>query len=336
MENSITPKSFWKKPEGKTGGIFGIGILAGLGWLAYKLLPYLVEIAENTLYLCFLVAGIGAVLYVAFDPKFRNMIWYLYQIIMRKLTGFIIEIDPINIIKAYIQSLRDRREEMSDQITKLAGQQGKLESQMAENEEKRKDSLRLAQEAQKLVDKGRPEMRGEITINTREAGRLQESNAKLAPLAQRMKLLRQFLDKMYANTGYLIRDMESEIRVKETEYSAVKASHSAMRSAISIINGDPDKKIIFDQAMEYLKDDMGRKVGEVDRFMELSSEFINGMDLQSANFETKGLEMLERLNSEDFSSLLNEVPTQKQPITVGRVTNTNSPVKQGGTTNYFD
>ena len=52
MDNtSLKPKSFWKKPEGKTGmlfmGLLGAGGLYGL----YKVLPFLIEIVENTLYL---------------------------------------------------------------------------------------------------------------------------------------------------------------------------------------------------------------------------------------------------------------------------------------------
>ena len=36
-QQSFTPKSFWQRPEGKTGVVFGIGILAGLGYLLYNL-----------------------------------------------------------------------------------------------------------------------------------------------------------------------------------------------------------------------------------------------------------------------------------------------------------
>jgi hypothetical protein len=33
-------KSFWKRPEGVTGFLFAGGIIAGLGWLAWKFLPF--------------------------------------------------------------------------------------------------------------------------------------------------------------------------------------------------------------------------------------------------------------------------------------------------------
>ncbi|MCI5059126.1 MAG: hypothetical protein MRY83_23640, partial [Flavobacteriales bacterium] len=75
MQNTpIKPKSFWKKPEGKTG-MFGLAAIAGgVGYLLYKLLPYLISIVENTLYLSLLLGVLAALIYVILDPKFRNLI----------------------------------------------------------------------------------------------------------------------------------------------------------------------------------------------------------------------------------------------------------------------
>ncbi len=97
MIDNYNPKSFWEKPEGKTGIFF---LLAGGGaalYFLYKLLPYLISIAENTLYFAFLLGVIGIILYMAFDPKLRTLISYIYKSIMRWVTGLFIQIDPIGI-----------------------------------------------------------------------------------------------------------------------------------------------------------------------------------------------------------------------------------------------
>jgi hypothetical protein len=311
-------KSFWKKPEGVTGAIFAVGIGTALLYGAYKVLPYLVEIAENTLYLGLLVAGIATVGYVLLDPKFRNMVWFMYKSAMRAVTSAFVQIDPIGIIKTYIESLKDRREEMDGQVTKLRGEIGKLERSIAQNNEDMNTSLKMAQAAK---TRG---LQDEFVVHSREAGRMAESNKKLIPLNERMNKLQQFLAKMHKSCGFLIQDMENEVRAKEREYAAIKASHSAMRSALSIINGDSDKKLMFDQAMEFLQDDMGKKVGEVERFMELSTEFINNIDLQNDMFAAKGVEMLDQLDGKDFSFLLG-AEKKAEPITIGRVNN-NAPI----------
>nr|WP_290940749.1 hypothetical protein [Haliscomenobacter sp.] len=44
------PKTFWSRPEGTTGAIFGLAILAGLGYLFVTYLPAILALAQSTLY----------------------------------------------------------------------------------------------------------------------------------------------------------------------------------------------------------------------------------------------------------------------------------------------
>ncbi|MBK8393303.1 MAG: hypothetical protein IPL23_30285 [Saprospiraceae bacterium] len=45
--------------------------------------------------------------------------------------------------------------------------------------------------------------------------------------------------------------------------------------------------------LEFIADDVSQKVGEMERFMEMSSDFMNSIDLQNGVFEDQGLKMLE-------------------------------------------
>ena len=77
-----------------------------------------------------------------------------------------------------------------------------------------------------------------------------------------------------------------------------------MRSAMSIIKGDADKRAMFDQALEHVADDVANKVGEMEQFMELSSDFMNSIDLQNGVFEEQGLKMLEEYEKKSTLLLL--------------------------------
>jgi hypothetical protein len=84
-----------------------------------------------------------------------------------------------------------------------------------------------------------------------------------------------------------------------------------MKSAMSVINGDKDKKAVYESALEFIAEDLGNKIGEMERFMEMSQSFTDGIDLQNGVFEEKGLEMLEEWEKNADSWILG---TDKQAI----------------------
>ena len=308
VKGTTGPKSFWQRPEGVTGFVFMAGIIAGVGYLLYKLLPFIVSILHNTLHAVILFAVLGAVLFVLLDPKFRNLIWFIYKSIMRAITGWFVNIDPIGILENYIGDLHKNLGEMDTHIAKLKGQMQKLKIIMDKNDAEMKENLQIAEQAKKT---GKMDM---VVINTRQYGRLEESNKRYKELFTKMEILYRVLSKMYDNSGYLIKDIENEVRIKKQEREAIQSGYSAIRRAMSIVKGDPDKKMMFDQAMESIVDDISIKIGEMERFMEASSSVIESIDLQNGVYEQKGMELLEKMEKEGISLLLNQPSAEKVPI----------------------
>ena len=160
-----------------------------------------------------------------------------------------------------------------------------------------------------------------------------------------MEVLYRVLSKMYENSSILAEDIEDQVKVKEQERKAMLAGHSAMKSAMNIIKGDSDKKEMFDQALEAIADDVSNKVGEMERFMEMSESFMSSIDLQNGIFEEKGMQMLEKWEKESTSLLLG---TEKESIILKAETDNDvldlnqpiaEPVKTGRTNqydNFFD
>ena len=294
--DTFKPKSFWKKPEGKTGALFLIlAALAG-GYLVVTAGAAIMGFLATTLGIVITVLALLAIVYVAVDPKARAVVSYMYKTFMRKLTSIFITIDPIGILKNYISDLEDNLKKMSKQIGSLRGQMRKLKDLIASNSDEIKQNLAIAKAAK---NQGNSQA---LALNTRKAARLQESNKKYAVLHKRMGILHKVLTKMYSSSEILLEDTKDQVKVKEIEYKAIKTSHSAMKGAMSIISGDTDRRAMFDQAMEHIADDVANKVGEMEQFMDMSSSFMDSIDLQSGVFEEQGLKMLEEY--EKKSSLL--------------------------------
>jgi predicted nucleic acid-binding Zn-ribbon protein len=299
------PKSFWKRPEGLVGAIFLIAILAGLGILFVSYLPLLVELAKNVLYLTLMIIAGAGLLYMFFDPRMRNLVWYAYKSMMRSLTGMFVTIDPIGILKSYVEDLEDNLGKMRKQIGVLRGQMRKIQTLIEENAKEIENNMRLAQAARD-ADKDQ-----QMLLASRKAARLQESNEKYGALYQKMEILYRILTKMHNNSEVLLEDTKDQVKVKEQERKAIRTSHSAMRSAMSVISGDPDKRAMFDMAMEAIADDVASKVGEMERFMELSSSFMDSVDLQNGMFEEQGMRMLEEWEQKSTLLLMEGSPKTK-------------------------
>lgn len=285
------PKSFWKRPEGVTGTVVLAGLLIGGGVALYKVLPYLITLASNMLYLTGMLLVLGAIIYVALDPKFRILIGNIYKSIMRWVTGIFINLDPIGILKNYIESLEKSLSKMSEQIGVLKGQIRKLSTIVDENTKEIETQLRMAKVAQ------RQGQDSQVVLATRKAARLQESNEKYNNLLSKMDILSKVLTKMYSTSEIILEDTKDQVKMKEEERKAIRTSHSAMRSAMNIITGDKDQRALFDQALEHIADDVALKVGEMERFMELSDGFMKSIDLQNGVFEEEGLKMLEQFDA---------------------------------------
>lgn len=296
--NTITSKSFWQKPEGKTGVIGLIAMIGGGGYLLYKALPFLISLTENVLYLSFLLLGLGALIYIILDPKIRNLIFYLYKSVIRWITGMFIQIDPIGILKSYIDELKTNLKNMNKQLAVVKGQMQRLKILIEENKKTIANNLKLASKA-KESDK-----EAIMILKSRKAGRLQESNLRLDDLYKKLELLYRVLIKMYENSEIMLEDIEDQVMVKEQERKAIRASHSAMKSALNIIAGNSDKREMFDQALEAIADDVSLKIGEMERFMEMSTNFMQSIDLQNGVFEEEGLQLLEKWEKEGVSLLL--------------------------------
>ena len=302
FQGSNKPKSFWKRPEGVTGAIFLIAILAGLGILFFTYLPILVELARNVLYLTLMIVAAAGLLYMVFDPRMRNLVWYSYKSVMRWLTGVFVTIDPIGILKNYVEDLEDNLAKMRKQIGILRGQMRKMQTLVEENNKEIESNMRLASAAR---DAGKEQ---QMLLASRKAARLQETNEKYTVLHQKMEVLYRILNKMHNNAEVLLEDTRDQVKVKEQERKAIRTSHSAMRSAMSVISGDPDKRAMFDMAMEAIADDVANKVGEMERFMEMSASFMDSVDLQNGIFEEQGMKMLEEWEKKSTLLLMEGSP----------------------------
>ena len=228
-ETTFKPKSFWQRPEGITGTIFLAGIVLGGGVLLFSVLPALVAAVQSTIGLVITLLALGAIIYMALDPKMRNLVGYIYKSSMRWITGLFVQIDPIGILKSYVEDLKSNLQKMSQQINKLRGQMHKLKELMLNNQKEIKSNLEIASQAKNT------NQTNVVILKSRKAGRLQESNMKYDDLYKKMEVLYRVLTKMYENSQIMQEDIADQVEVKEQERIAIHASNSAVKITIAVL-----------------------------------------------------------------------------------------------------
>jgi len=255
----------------------------GGGYLISTFLTAIVGFLATTAGIVVSLLVLGAIIFMALDSKTRTLVSYMYKSVMRWITGLFIQIDPIAILKSYVDDLKDNLRKMNRQVGQLRGQMHKLKEMILNNQKEIKANLNQASKAKESNNKA------QIILKSRKAGRLKESNVKLEDLYKKMEVLYRVLNKMYENSSILMEDIQDQVMIKDQERKAMLAGHSAMKSAMSIIKGDNDKKAMFDAALEAVADDVSNKVGQ------------NGI------FEEEGLKMLEKWEAQSDSLLLGTV-----------------------------
>jgi phage shock protein A len=269
-------KSFWKKPEGVTGMI-GLALL-GLGaiWGINSILPTLIQLMKNTYTALGLAAGLFVIISLLLNNRFRTTLWYLYKGFVRSLTTFVVELDPIKILESYVENIKEKIVKMDEQLTDLKGQIGGLGQKLEKKQKEWKLEMDRAEQAKKM------DRKAEVTLHARQAGRLEDTIKNISTLHKKMEVIYKVLNQMKYYSEIMVKDTEYDVANRKDEREAMSKSHSVMKSALSIIQGNSDKKMLFDQAMEIVVDDIGQKIGEMDRMLEASTDFINSVDLDNA------------------------------------------------------
>jgi phage shock protein A len=326
-------KSFWRRPEGVTGIIFLLGAFLAGGILLVNALPIL---TQGIMFIASILV-LFAIIFTVLDPRARTLVSYGFKSVMRYITGLFVQLDPIAIMRGYVKELDGNLHQMKKQIAQLRGQKHRLEEIIHNNKKQVQSNLAEASQAR------RDEQQKQMILKSRKASRLRDSNSRLEALQQRMQVLYRVLSKMYENSEILKEDIEDQVEIKEQERKAIHATNSAMKSAMSVISGDPDQRAMFDRAMEAMTEDISNKVGEMERFMQLSANFMNSIDLQNGVFEEEGMKMLEQWEQEGTSLILGDAKAhlllldeEEQNGTLDLNESRKEPLKEDRPNNQYD
>lgn len=269
--------------------VLGLIVLVALGWAsATFILPFVIFMLESVITATALGVIAFALLWAVLDKRNWTLAQASYQNAMRWLTSWIIELDPIGIMRNYVDDLKEKLKEMNDRVSLLRGEMRSTEETIKSNASAAEKALTMAKAAQGA------HKQGQFILQSRQNNRLTTSNRTLQQLYDKMKFIHDYLLRMRENTEILIADMEAEIDTKSRERKSVRAAYSAVSASMSVIHGDKNKRALFEEALEIQAADYGQKMGQIEEFMDVAGTFLDSLDLENGIYEEEAMKQLEQ------------------------------------------
>jgi len=287
MESAL--KNYGDKAKGvfdQKGGTLGMVVLAiavvSLLVFFQPILAIIQLALQNILGIIALCLVIAGILYVAFDKNARLLLGTLYMMAIRSLMGAVIKMNPIAILEDTIKQMYKRIANVEQKMGKLNGVRLKFKDKIKEKKKELETTLNRKAAAEK---KGNLPL---AQIESRQAVRLVDITNEYIELQNSSENWYKTLSKIAEMAKLTAQDAENEVSIQKEKYQMVRDSHSAFKSAMSILKGDPDELAMYNQAFEVVAQDIMNKVGEMDRVINTTGGMIDKMEIDKEMYSIKG------------------------------------------------
>lgn len=283
--------SNWDKPGG-TLGMIVLGLMGAGGlYLLYKFLPFLSAIVWNTVNIAVGVGILALMFWLVTDKQIRTVVSAAYFMLMRAITGAIIDIDPISIVMQKVLKMKKKIQEISVTMGTLNGLIREGETKLEDQKRQLKSTLLRVEELNRIGD------RESAIVSNNKAVRLEDAINRRMERLNDSKKWYEILSKLEKMAKLTVEDTENAVEMRREEYEEIKKQHKAFKSVMSIVNGDPDEMALFDQAMEKMSNEINDKVGEMEHVLNTAGGLISQFNADSAVNSRQARELLDKYNN---------------------------------------
>lgn len=305
---SKTPKSFWAKKEGKFVGIPALlAIAAGVVYGGNIILPAVAAFfgylaLTFTSAIAATVAGVALVLLwmIITNKTVHTLVRYAFKSFCRGVASAFVAVDPIGIMRGYIDDMRKKKEVFEEHKGSLRGQISLAKKKVAENDKEIEAAMAMMSVAKAknntLV----------LQQQSRHSERLSNYNATIKDALNKMEMMYKALVRYAEVVEVVIADLISEVKITEDRMASMKAMYGAISAVKSILSNTTDERMLFDMAMEHTQLEYETKMGEIDDFMDVTKSLLEGVDLQNGVMEAKALEKLAAWEAKSDTILMSQ------------------------------
>jgi len=281
-----TPKSFWKRPEGPFGVVVLVALIIGGCVGLYVILPFLITLLTNTLYAGALAAMLVAILWLAFNPTFRNAVKNLFENTVRWFASWVVETDPIGILRNNLDDMKKAKYNLDQTLQRFAGSDERLQRSIAaKNDEittlghKAAKAQQMAAAASDPMEKERLSLEGQTFLE--QAGMLMQGVKQLQALEdQTGKMLKTFQHWSQIADSKIQRT-ENKVNFLAEQRKMILDAKATLGVGQQLLRGNPEQLKMVDMALDYLEDDTSRTLGEIREFSRYTDKLLTDDQIES-------------------------------------------------------
>jgi hypothetical protein len=299
-----TPNTPFKSSDKIVGYILIAAVAAALGGGLYVALPYLIELAKNTIIFIGELAVLALLAIVFLDPSTWQNIYYKWRNISRNIRKAIIHEDPVGILATVIARLETRLGSIDDNIAKAVGAAKRQSKVIKQAFDQMTQELAMAKTA-KAQGK---EL--EIKQHAAAAGRWQKAAEDMQPMEATLLNMKTSLERARDLCASKCEDLRNQKQVLGLKLEALKDGQTAVRGFKRFFGANPDLEM-QELAIEEIERQSAEAEAEIEQFIRVINPMLDTQDLR------KSAEALAAM--EKFNNYLGGSTTEQKVLTDGSV-----------------
>lgn len=239
----------------------------------------------------------------------------MYLQICRKITGLIVEIDPIAILENSIAEMKKKLVTVKEKITDIGSILVGMKAKQDEYKQDFENNIEQVKVIKKKLtesstdDKTRMALNGKLTVAQNNVSML---DSQIKAQTERIKKTEKYLDileKLEIAATAKINVAESTVEHKKDEYEQAKKMRSAVKSITSIFSSTWLTQSMEEQmALNVVSDTINDSIAEMNRLLDGSNDILINYDITSMQNASKVDAIIANFDSNGFESF-NQIPS---------------------------
>lgn len=259
------------------------GVVSVLGYGLFWILPYLVEMAANTIYFVGELVVLAVLAMVFLDKNTWLNLYYGWQNLSRGIRRSIISSDPIGILTTVINRYAQKLDDIDANIVLADGATKRQRNTIAEAEKQRNMELNLAKAA---------EQQGktlQIGLHANSAKRWDDSAEEMRPMLTVLENALVSMQRARDLCEVKMEDTKNQKLVLSRRLEALMSGQKAVRKIKSFFGTNPDLEM-QEMAVEDIERKSTEALAEIDQFMRVINPKLEASDLKQSADQMAALE----------------------------------------------